>query len=271
MTELKEYSEVCVKDTNVILSKNKTIYSISDLHLEHYKDMDLMLNKLLFPEANILVLAGDIGDPIKCPSNLIKFLSYVKLKYQHVIMVAGNHEYYGCDKNREKVIPALRILCESTGVHLLDREVKIIEGIRFVGATLWSAIDDKATSILNDFNFAFNHRVEYLEAFITDYQFIKRSLEESLNSIEPVVVITHHLPTNRLIHTRYKDHEANSAFNTNILDLLALHKVKYWFCGHTHEYAETKYGDTKLFVNPLGYPNEIKYTVVKDTVWEVEL
>jgi len=245
---------------------NKTIYSISDLHLE-FEDRGLELLEKC-PEADILVLPGDVGNATTCLKDIKNFLIAAKEKYSDVIFVAGNHEFYGSNYDRIKVIDNLRKISEETKTHFLHRESKIVQNIEFIGTTLWSLIDKIAYSSMNDSRQGvFRSQTEYVIEFVDDYRFLQKSLQT--NGSYPRVVITHHLPSSRLIHKRFWDHPANSGFYTNILDDLNMHGVNYWFCGHTHEYADYKYGDSKLIVNPVGYPEEHKSTKLSTQTYKI--
>ncbi len=270
-TDVKEWDNAEMNQSILTEQKRKTIYCISDIHAEFYDDnMNILYDKLKqLPHAMYLVLAGDICDPLRYEQRYINILNYLKDKYRYIILVAGNHEYYGCNKQRELVIPELQKICDKTGVVLLNRTNIVVNGVRFIGATLWSLIDKSAFDMLNDSRYVFNNIIEYSEAFIDDYRFIRDELLKVLDTDEPVVVVTHHLPTKKLVHPRYKDHPANTGFCSNVLDLVMMNKVKYWFCGHTHEHMETKYGDTKLLVNPMGYPHEVKFTNIKLNTMEL--
>jgi len=274
-TEFSEFDSIHIDDdclTESVLEdiKEKTIYCISDIHLEFYDDMNILYDKFKnLPNATYLVLAGDIGNPLTDRDKYIQLLRYFKNKYKRIVLVAGNHEYYGCNKNRSIVIPELKKICDETGVILLDKSNVVIDGVRFIGATLWSLIEKNAFDMLNDSRFVFDHVVDYVEMFIDDFRYIKNELLNNLDNDEPIVVVTHHLPTKSLIHSRFKNHPANTGFSTSLMELFILKNVKYWFCGHTHEYCETKYSDTKLLVNPVGYPHETKFTSVKLDVHKI--
>lgn len=79
------------------------------------------------------VLAGDIAGS---PRQAVHF-GHESFPNKPVIVVAGNHELYG----REVEI-SMRTGKEYAGttahVHLLDCDVVVIDGVRFVGATLWT-------------------------------------------------------------------------------------------------------------------------------------
>ena len=253
------------------------VFPMSDLHLEMYqsgkKVYELLKPKL--PEADVLVLAGDIGYPQNRPfskidhrQNYKDFLTLIRPHYPRVVLIAGNHEYYPSLYDRKACFQALAELCKETDVDLLEKSSVTIDGVKFIGTTLWSAIDELASGQMNDFRTAFQNRIEYLMEFSDCYKWLKTELEFDFDA-NRTVVITHHLPTNRLIHPKYADSSINSGFATDILDTLEMHKVSLWVCGHTHEGKTIKYGDSVLTTNPMGYPNERKDTAFQFETFEV--
>lgn len=196
------------------------IYSISDLHLEFYSSLEQVLSQIghLFPSADVLILAGDIGFPQEragLESNysglLLAFLHHVKSMYKHVIMIPGNHEYYTSEAyNISQCFNSLAKVCQDSGVILLEKSTVVIEGIEFIGTTLWSAIESPAVAMLTDFRHVFRNKVDYLTEFVKCYLWLKQTLEKPAEF--PRVVITHHLPTARLIHPRFEGSKINTAF-----------------------------------------------------------
>jgi len=122
------------------------IQLLSDLHLEANSGFAATPH----PEADVLVLAGDIGSYQTRPDGsclqepdwgLRRFSPLV----QHagwpvpVVFVPGNHEYDGLEFDAARA--DLRATCERLGLVWLDREVWVHAGVRLVGATLWSDYD----------------------------------------------------------------------------------------------------------------------------------
>lgn len=259
------------------------VFPISDLHLEFYQSATSLYNTLKpkLPDADVLVLAGDIGYPTGIPhrKNYVELLNLFKTKYEHVILVAGNHEYYQSKfHDRETAFQALNDICRESKVQLLEKSSVNIRGVTFLGTTLWSAVDAKSCKQMNDFKDAFKSQVDYLEEFIDSFKWLRTELSLPLmkeqsdeSKLTKNIVITHHLPSDKLIHRKYQGHPANSGFATNLLGDLPLHNTSLWICGHSHEHMSINYGDTKLVLNPYGYPHEqeTRETKLSTTVYEV--
>lgn len=256
------------------LGSRLRIFSISDLHLEFYPPTTAIKNVLdrisPLPIADVLILAGDICDPVE-KSDLYKdLLKFFKTQYQNVILVPGNHEYYKT-KHYDRIDTQLKIqhICEDSDVLLLDRKSVIINRIKFIGTTLWSHINPEIKNMLADFGRVFETPEQYIEEHNICFQWLKNELENDSDSAlyDDIVIITHHVPSFDMCHPRFvKYRELNTAFYTDILDKLDLKKTRFWFCGHTHETDikefKTDSYDMKIVINPLGYPKEYKLTKI---------
>ncbi len=232
----------------------RRLFCISDVHLEIRK----ALPSIKWPKADALVLAGDIG----CPDDLLdSFLAEVRSKYEHVIYVCGNHEMYQSECKFADTLESLKSISSRHGVHFLYRSSVTIGDVTFHGTPLFSAIDEHVP--ISDIGRVFHDRIDYLEEFVDNFKWLRKTLAEKDHE-QKHVVITHHLPTKSLIHSRYAESKYNSAFATPILDKLVMRGVRYWFCGHSHSSMVCRYGDTRLILNAMGYPSEDR-TVVLNT------
>jgi hypothetical protein len=104
------------------------LHVISDVHLEFgpYElppDLDF----------DILVASGDIG-PVE------EAVAWLAKCGKPVVYVMGNHEYY--DRELDEVLPAARAAARGTRVHVMERNAVTIQGVRFLGTTLWTSYGD---------------------------------------------------------------------------------------------------------------------------------
>ena len=104
------------------------IQLLSDLHLEYGGEIPP-----LAPGADIVMLAGDLA-----PAGLraIRLAAEIWRDAAHILFVPGNHEFHGCDIEEARHLLARD--CADCGVTLLDTEAVTIDGIRFIGTTLWT-------------------------------------------------------------------------------------------------------------------------------------
>jgi len=224
---------------------------LSDLHLEFRKTFDLPLNK----NDEILILAGDIGNPFS--DSYQNFIKCTSENYNTVLIVSGNHEYYQPKHYMNSVNEQINNVCSKyNNVHFLNKSTIKIENITFIGCTLWSDIsttNKQSANTINDFNRIPNFtRTVYQELFLEHSCWLKETINSTTGKI---CVITHHLPSFKLIHPKYSHYTLlNSFFASNLESLMET--VQYWICGHSHSYNECMVGNCKLFLNPIGYPNE---------------
>ena len=112
------------------------LHILSDLHLEvdpHFRPPNT--------DADVLILDGDIAPGT---DGLAAFAGHPG----PVIYVPGNHEYYHSDITAAGA--NLRQYAADAGIHFLDCGELVLDGVRFLGATLWTdfalygmaAIDD---------------------------------------------------------------------------------------------------------------------------------
>lgn len=88
-----------------------------------------------------------------------------------------------------------------------------------------------------------------MHAFCLD--FIKRSLAES--TAKHIVVVTHHLPTLEVVAPHHKGSVLNSAFATELGELIADSHIDAWIYGHSHTNIDVEINRTKIVSNQMGY------------------
>jgi len=228
------------------------IHVLSDLHLE--------VTPFAPPEtdADVVVLAGDIHNG----SEGLEWAART-FRGRRVVYVPGNHEYY----DRELVATAEALAADAArlGVTLLDTAAAVIDGVRFVGATLWT-----------DFCLDGAERREEVMAlslpYIVDFRAIRYGdgpftpeasvdlhvaarawLEAELARpfAGTTVVVTHHAPHPGSVHARFANHPANGGFVSNLAALMG--GPALWIHGHTHNSFDYRVAGTRVVCNPRGY------------------
>lgn len=269
---------------------NLKLQYVSDLHLEHYKIHKAdQLNPTQWiqpdPTADALVLAGDIGWPEKSPYGL--FLQWCSENWPAVFVIAGNHEFYtgGAATERytyaEKLELLHRIAASLPNVHFLHRRrVELRPGVWILGATLWTGIPEDmrkyALEGLNDFRKIHGAELDGLTSFNEykrwheqDRDWLFQELEAVRAAGDAAIVVTHHLPTERLIHPAFADHPLNCCYATDLEREIERLQPLAWICGHSHKAMRAQIGRTQLALNPWGYPGERVETRTRQAVLEV--
>ena len=103
---------------------------VSDLHLE--------FGNTYSPPASgydVAIIAGDIAVPAARAVHWARRASTFPCA-KAVIFVAGNHEFYG--SAMQPALAAMQDAAKGSQVHALDCAEVIVDGVRFLGATLWT-------------------------------------------------------------------------------------------------------------------------------------
>lgn len=232
---------------------------LSDLHFEFHADKGEEFVELLpQDDVDVVVLAGDISSYDNLSSALGKFSK----KYSHVIHVLGNHEFY--DSTFEKVKEECRNIVSSyKNVSILNRSSVVIDGQRFIGSTLWfekTPIGDKNRGFMNDF-----HSIKNLERWVYEENF-KDSTFLTREVNEHDIVVTHHLPSHKSVHSKFKGNSLNSFFVYDMENLILEKQPKIWIHGHTHESCYYNIKNTTVICNPFGYAGYELNRKFKDSI-----
>ena len=233
----------------------------SDLHV------DRGLNEGYIPDLSGIetyIIAGDLGQH-KVAQNFIRTIleKYPSIDIVHVL---GNHEYY--DAYLEKVhLLFSKLSDEYEKYHYLQNDSVVIQGIKFIGATLWTSLNNNDPLELHDARYGLNDfkYIRYKNGvlkFTPEYstklhreskEYIFKTLEESE---ELCVVVTHHKPF--VTNTGY----LSSAFETELRGDLVdnSNPPKVWISGHDHKRHDIIFDcngkEVRFISNPKGYPHE---------------
>lgn len=249
---------------------------LSDLHLEFAP-----FEPVPDLEFEAVILAGDIHSPAK------RAVQWAANRFpgKPVVYVPGNHEYY--DGRLDTTLAEARRETEGGNVHLLDGDERVIDGVRFLGATLWTDFElaietpeglisdvdramKMATNLLNDY--ALIRTVDESAEPDTwrDKQGRKLQADDTLRIHQaqrawlrdklsepfagPTMVVTHHAPHRGSLSARYANDWASGAFVTELSDAFFNVPV-LWVHGHTHQQFDYWVRSCRVVCNPRGYVN----------------
>lgn len=249
----------------------------SDLHLEfeRYKNGNRAFPAEYFsvPELptdseTILLLPGDIG-VIDKKHTIVPFMEEMEQRFAHVIYVPGNHEYY--NGSITSSLDKLRNMLSHTKVHLLDNQAVTIDGVRFIGSTLWTDFDKQnhlmmlqAQSVMSDYKLIRAgtktdpyerrlHPADILRRHLDGYAFLESELESvAFLDYSASVVLTHHAPCHLSIDPMFAADSNNPLYYSDLGELLSI-GPDLWVHGHMHSPCEYTVMDTKVVCNPRGY------------------
>lgn len=222
-------------------------------------------------DADVVVLAGDIHEGVQAPMWARK-----AFPDKEVVLVAGNHEFYGRYWNRN--LRKIREKSAQLGVHFLENDAVEISGVRFLGCTLWT-----------DYCLYGEERrresMTHAQLFMSDFRLIKLDrkprenqdwrefravklipeltrrrhaqsvawLDQQLEQGDPdrTVVVTHHAPLGQSIPEYFQGDKLSPAYASNLTQLLG--RSKLWIHGHVHNNNDHMCGGTRVICNPRGY------------------
>ena len=253
------------------------LWVLSDLHNEFF-DVPPALGDL--PDADVCVVAGDVSN--KGGQRSLDFLAQQVGRWMPVVFVAGNHEFY-----RGSVVEGLHLMrnAKLPNVHFLEDDVLVLDGVRFLGCTLWTDFElgggvawnqHAAENLMNDYKAA-SLRKHPTWARLRPHHTTqihhnsRRFLSDALRMEHdgPTVVVTHHAPHPNSVHQRFEGSALNAAFASDMSGLLEMHGPEMWIHGHMHDSSDYVVGRTRVLANPKGYDGENK-GYVPDLVVEVE-
>lgn len=248
---------------------------VSDLHRE-FDGFELPPSDAL-ASADVIILAGDIDVGVAG----IQWAQRV-FADKPVVYVAGNHEFYG--GRWDKTLVEMREAAADSNVHFLEDDVVVVNGVRFIGATLWTNFRlfgkalaframEEAHEYMNDFR-----RIKLLDPgharpgykappprirrlfpldarsrFKSSFFFIRDALATPFDG--PTVVVTHHLPHRESVAEQFRNDLTSAAFASDLSVLMNRYQPALWIHGHTHDGMDYRVGETRVVCNPRGYPN----------------
>jgi Icc-related predicted phosphoesterase len=233
------------------------IQLLSDLHLEHsHRHPPFVLPST---DADVVVLAGDID-------NGTRAIDWAEQTFagRTVLYVPGNHEYY--DTELRPAAAALKARARlSANVRLLDNDEIMLDGVRFLGSTLWTdfallGMQNAGQAMAQSLKHVVDFRKIRIDGeFLTPQQTIDLHrdgvdfLQDRLARPFPgkTVVITHHAPHPNSVHPRWTGNPVNAAFVSDLTRLMG--KSVLWFHGHTHDSFDFNVCGTRVVANPMGY------------------
>lgn len=204
------------------------------------------------------------------------WLTRIARRFKYVVLVLGNHDYWGtnvlyeADKLKKGFIEA-----GLANVFLLERDMVVLDDVKFVGGTLWTDYNRHHPQILFDAPSMMNRDYKDIR-YGRDYRKVRALDLYEIHMItksyifehakrdhpeQKVVVVTHMAPSYQSVHEAFRNPSSSRA---NFLYFSDLDKrimadgqeIDYWFHGHMHHTMEYEIGKVKVSVNPRGYLTE---------------
>ena len=240
------------------------IQLLSDLHLG-YRHKFL---PSISAEADVLVFAGDMSSTKK---RLVDYFEGIRKDYDApIVMVLGNHDYYthmlGSAAGKFK-----RWVQDIDDVHILEKDTVTIDGVKFVGTTLWTDFDKRRDEVAVSLTFPDYTEIKKVDAeykittidtidILEAHDLAKEWLKKVVKPEEKTVIVTHHVPTESCIPSIYGGSTLNGGFYVDMSTFILNNEPNLWLCGHTHYHLKADIGPCRIRCNPYGYPFESNNT-----------
>ncbi len=243
------------------------VHYMSDIHLD-FGAMDQL------PSGELLVLAGDVTAAAclspdfkdsrkqRVRSATLRFFELVRKNFDVILYIGGNHEPYGLDIDESQTL--IENYIGGDGVYYLENKAATVDGITFLGATLWTDMNKGVSASeryvglgLSDFHviscdgrrFTPRQAISRHEASLA---FLRRELASRAD--EKVVVITHHAPSYEGMIPRFRQTPVAPGFASDLEGFIGEHpQISDWIFGHTHIVKTFEVGETTLRTNCRGY------------------
>jgi len=225
-----------------MLQQPVRVQLLSDLHFEFDDDGGEAFARSVHVAGDVLVLAGDVI-PLTSRDAVTRAFAWFCARFPHVVFVPGNHD-------------ALLAACAATlpNLHVLNPGLVVIDGQRFVGATLWfpeTPDEPRYRGYLTDFQLIRGFLPWVHDAHDAQLAFLRANVRAG------DVVVTHHLPHQTSTPAFFVGSPLNRFFVADdAAELVTDAGAGLWLHGHTHAPADYVVGHTRVVCNPRGYPHE---------------
>jgi Icc-related predicted phosphoesterase len=236
----------------------------SDLHLRDIEDIG---DVFFETDASVLALLGDVCE-VQQLESLKPFFDRVCATWENVIYVLGNHEFYGTDIDLG-ISEVKNFMMQYDNVHVADNDCIRINGVVFIGSTLWSSMNDgdpltirHCRQMISDYHHIFKKNIGSITPQMTANLFDKsvEYIKEYLKIFEDeskVVVLTHHAPSFKSVTPKFKGQLTNGAFVSNLEHVIVESpNLKIWAHGHCHSESDYRINHCRVVCHPKGYSGE---------------
>ncbi|UYO00185.1 MAG: metallophosphoesterase family protein [Devosia sp.] len=212
------------------------------------------------PPHHAMIIAGDVDKAAAETEQTLLMLA--RWSPAPIVFVPGNHDVMSAgldawDSGNGDLL--------DRGIHVLSSgQTVVIEGVRFVGATLWTDFS-LADDVFGSEAWAAKHMPEYQRVKKPDGTAIwpadtraahaqhRATIDAALSQpfAGPTVVVTHHAPSRRSIAGSVEVSDA--AFASDLEPMIMRHQPTLWVHGHVHQHHDYLIGNTRIIANPRGY------------------
>lgn len=219
----------------------------------------------------VLIIAGDFDEAKR--SRYRTEIEKLCSKFKNVILVPGNHEYYG--SNIHKVHKILQTMDdEISNFIFLQNNYFWLDEVLIVGSTLWTDYNKgdpllkfDARLKMNDYKHIRHgtelepwrtkltvEDIEYMHHVSKKYiKMIVDTERELVHNDIKIVVVTHHAPSYQSVSPKYTNDTLNGCYCSDMDSYIEELSADVWIHGHVHSNFDYNIGKTRIICNPRGY------------------
>lgn len=243
----------------------------SDIHLERQQ----FVPGHAADAADVVVLAGDIGEGLQG-------MEWARRTFtdKPIVMVHGNHEFFG-GNDFFKLLDQSYVAARKLDINFLECDSVAIDGVRFLGATLWTdfrLFSHSPADVLRRMDETQRTAKDYLPGNIRVTMPFGPPSEDAVHLLpahtvqrhadsllwlglklpkgDPAktVVVTHHCPHINSIPPQFRSGALSQLTPAYASDLSHLGgQCALWIHGHVHESVDFDMNGTRVVSNPMGY------------------
>lgn len=216
---------------------------ISDIHLEYRAKIPIIRQNNL----NYLALIGDIGNPFQ--KNYSEFLKNISGEFDKIFLISGNHEYWQDKYNYQEVNHQINNICSKfNNIYFLNNKIYKLNNYNILGTTLWSRISNNNNN-MGDYKYISPENINIL------YNNSIKFLENSMDKNKQNIILSHFLPSYKLIEAKYRVgyyKKYHDNFASDLEYLFDPDIIKYWLCGHSHSILNMEINGIYCGINAPG-------------------
>lgn len=252
---------------------------VSDIHAEiNFSDMAKIPIQIPPKKTPVLVLAGDIY--VGRRTDFPRVIDYVASKFDAVVYVPGNHEFYNGDLARDLSMDQIQEFMQRTcdkmpNVFMLQNKTAVLGGVLFVGGTGWTDVPPSLwsyTDMMNDYHAIYTTRrntvqnserltPEYVYDLHKEFRFFVEDtlINRKASRGDKTVVVSHHSPSPLYKGNWNRDDAYMPYYYAMDMNKFLQPPVDVWVHGHTHTSVDdvTPQG-TRIVANAVGYAYDQK-------------
>jgi Icc-related predicted phosphoesterase len=182
----------------------------------------------------------------------------------------GTIEYYRASI-KESLKNGYELAEDTDNFFMLNGDSVIIDGYRFIGATLWTNFclyDDPRLAMamarekLNDYKRIKLSKIPFKKFTPPESQRLHHEAAVDIDNVYrsqpdyPTVIVSHHAPSLMSVPQNFLRDSLTPSFASRFEKRILEYEPLLWVHGHIHSPSDYRIGKTRVICNPLGYPGE---------------